>query len=490
MKTLNEKFGLFPQQYVIGPKFVDCFEFGKKYEIAPSFLITSHPELNVSNIVLGHRSLTLIGYILDPNKPDHDNFQVIEELLLENSSFEEVVESTFELCGNWILLYKEDQQVFLFHDCTGVRSLFYTDGSRANELWFASQPRLIASFLGLQEDKEAHDFMKVQKEQSVDYWWPGNSSPYSEIKALLPNHYFDAQKREVIRYWPDRNLRRLESQEAREQIASRLEKIMVAASHRFELALALSGGWDSRVMLAASKNIKEKICVYNGKRPEMPSRHPDILIPRRLTSKLKIKYHYIPQSNDIDTEFVSAFEMNAPDPAKGLMSGLFAELRYFNREKVGVTGNILEIARFFYKITDPSGTPPSGKTLSFLTKMQNSPFAINAFNCWLSSVSGNFNVNVYDLFYWEQRCGRWLSNNSLVFSMAWKEVFFPFNCRNLMRDLLSVLPQDRMPTDYAFFKNLMLDMWSEVLSEPINPTIRTQWYVSGFNKVKKMFKFS
>lgn len=114
MKTLNEKFGLFPQQYVIGPKFVDCFEFGKKYEIAPSFLITSHPELNVSNIVLGHRSLTLIGYILDPNKPDHDNFQVIEELLLENSSFEEVVESTFELCGNWILLYKEDQQVFLF----------------------------------------------------------------------------------------------------------------------------------------------------------------------------------------------------------------------------------------------------------------------------------------------------------------------------------------------------------------------------------------
>jgi len=277
----------------------------------------------------------------------------------------------------------------------------------------------------------------------------------------------------------------LENDEARQRIASRLDKIMVAANHRFELALALSGGWDSRLMLAASKNIKEKICVYNGKRPEMASSHPDISIPRRLTSKLNLKYHYIPQTKDIDEDFCKSFEMNAPDPARGLMPGLMAELKYFNRQKVGATGNLLEVARFFYKVADPSLNIPTGESLALLTKMQNSPFAINAFQNWLSSVNGKFNVNIYDLFYWEQRCGRWLSNNCLVFYMAWRDVFFPFNCRNLIIDLLSVAPQERIPSEYVFFKDLMFDMWPEVLSEPINPPQQTTWAVRVLNKIRK-----
>ena len=70
--------------------------------------------------------------------------------------------------------------------------------------------------------------------------------------------------------------------------------------------------------------------------------------------------------------------------------------------------------------------------------MSNAQFAIDAFNSWLRSANDVFNLNIYDFYGWEQRRGRWFSNNCLVFLMTWKEVFFPFNCRNLLIDLLSV----------------------------------------------------
>ena len=145
--------------------------------------------------------------------------------------------------------------------------------------------------------------------------------------------------------------------------------------------------------------------------------------------------------------------MNAPYASMEIVPGLQAELKYFNQQKVGATGNILETARFFYKIFSPAENIPSGEFLALITKMKDSPFAIEAFQNWLRSANEVFNINIYDLFYWEQRCGRWLSNNCLVFYMAWKEVFFPFNCRKLLIDLLSVSDVHRLPEDYSFFKD-------------------------------------
>ena len=292
MEIPRKKNLLFRQQFVMGPQYADAFESWKKHEITKSLVITSHPDLNISHYSKKEKTLTLIGYIIDPDKPYHGDDEILNRLMLENTNFDDLLRSTFDLCGNWILIYKEYDDIFLFHDCTGARSIFYTNVNKTKNLWFASQPGLIASLLNLQEDKNAIDFITSPKAKTSDYWWPGETSPYSEIKPLIPNNYFDLKKGKTFRYWPDRNLVKLSKNDAIEKISNRLKGIMLAAAQRFDLALALSGGLDSRVMLAASKDIKEKICIYNVKRPEMSSKHPDITIPRRLTSKLNLDYHY------------------------------------------------------------------------------------------------------------------------------------------------------------------------------------------------------
>ena len=37
-------------------------------------------------------------------------------------------------------------------------------------------------------------------------WWPGECSPYAEVKPLLPNHLFDFTSNKVKRFWPYQKL--------------------------------------------------------------------------------------------------------------------------------------------------------------------------------------------------------------------------------------------------------------------------------------------
>lgn len=477
---------LFPQQFVLGPRFAGYFEGWKKHEITRSLRITAHPDLKIHDYSHGSRSLTLLGNILDPNNPDRENHEIIKELLVLHQDVRELIRATFDFCGNWILIYQQNEDIYIFHDCIGARALFYTDMNKVSELWFGSQPRLLGYLLDLKEDETAREFILAQQQKTVDYWWPGNSTPYAEIKALIPNWYFDVRRKRICRYWPERNLTKLESKEAIEKVSSRLGRIMTAAAQRFDLALALSAGWDSRLMLAASKPIKEKICVYNGKRPNLPFNHPDVVIPRSLTKQLRMEYHFIPQSEVIDEDFIKVYEANAPYPVMELAPGIQAELQYFQRQKVGMTGNVLETARFFYRGSSFVQCKPTGESLASLTKMQASPFAVKAFEEWINNARELYNINIYDLFYWEQRCGRWLANNCLVFHMAWKEVFFPFNCRNLLSDLLAVSEKDRTPPKYLFFQGLISTMWPDVLSEPINPHLQRSLVDKIVGKLKRI----
>ena len=162
------------------------------------------------------------------------------------------------------------------------------------------------------------------------------------------------------------------------------------------------------------------------------------------------------------------------------------QIKYFKRQKVGVTGNILEVARFYYKKINPVEKLPDGEYLASITKMKDSSFAIAAFQNWLSSVKQLYNINLYDLFYWEQRCGRWLSNNCLAFLMAWEEVFFPFNCRSLLVDLLSVSAKYRLPKEYTFFYDLIKNIWPDVLSEPINPKQKIGLFARSKQRAKRI----
>ena len=89
--------------------------------------------------------------------------------------------------------------------------------------------------------------------------WPFESSPYKEIKHMLPNHWINLETGICKRYWPDKALPALPLDEAVKRISADLRGLMKSAANRFDLVLAVTSGWDSRVVLASSKDIINKI---------------------------------------------------------------------------------------------------------------------------------------------------------------------------------------------------------------------------------------
>lgn len=460
---------LYRNQFILGSFFIKEFISWKKIEINNSVCLTVHPDLNAYQAVYENKSITLLGFILDPDNPQATDSDIINVLIHELFSCDKFIEHTYKFGGRWILLVNDGKETRLFHDATGLRQVFYTDACFIKDLWCASQPGLIAEILNLQMDKDAVDFIKSYELRDKEYWWPGESSLYKEVKHLLPNHYLNLETGVSYKYWPDRNLYELSLDDAVAKTSGILQGLMKSASNRFDLAVSITAGWDSRVVLAASKEISNKVPYETVRQISMPDNHSDIRIPSMLLSKLGLKHEIITSCNIMDEEFVKIFKKSVTLAHDTWAPDVQAILEYYNYSKVAVTGSVSEVARCFYRLPKSNKQKVTPQILSSITMMGNNSFAIKFFEKWLSDTDNIYNYNILDLFYWEQRIGNWAAMCQSEFSLAWQDIFTPFNCRNLLINMLSVDEKYRRPPKYILYEKLILKMWPEVLSVPINP---------------------
>ena len=95
---------------------------------------------------------------------------------------------------------------------------------------------MIAERLNLGMDPNAVNFISSLERSNREYWWPGESCPYKEIKHLLPNHYLDFNTGSSHRYWPNGPFRRLPLEEATGKTAKIMQELMKSVSNRYDLA--------------------------------------------------------------------------------------------------------------------------------------------------------------------------------------------------------------------------------------------------------------
>ena len=457
---------LYRNQFILGPSFLDELPSWGKTKIGESICLMTHPDLNVCQVNHGNQSLTLVGYILDPDNSDALDIEIATSLMGEISDFDRLLERTGNFGGRWILIVDDGKQVRLFHDAVGLRQVFYADARHTSEVWCASQPGMIAERLKLGMDPRAIDFINASKRRDAEYWWPGDSGPYKEIKHLLPNHYLSLDSSSSCRYWPNRPLENLSLEEVGGRTAKTLLGLMTSLSNRYDLAVSLTAGWDSRVVLAASREIRNKVSYVTVRQLGMPGNHADIMIPSLLVSKFGLKYDIVEAPPAMDDEFKVIFDKNVPFPHEKWGPDVQAIMKYNAQPRVVVTGSASETARFFY------GQVPNGQiTPQYLSSraMGNDLFATRSLEKWLAGTQDVFNYNLLDLFYWEQRCGNWLAMCQLEFDIAWKDIFTPFNCRELLVTMLALEGKYRKPPNYELYRQVMLRLWPEVLSVPINP---------------------
>ena len=460
---------LYRRQFILGPRYLKKFSRWKKKRINQNLFLMVHPDLELNYISNNHISLILLGFILDPYNPRYSNKDILNKLIEDDNTFKEFVRSTYNLGGRWIIIYKDNKSIKIFHDAAGDRQIYYSKNN--SEIWCASQPHTIAKELNLKKskDKDLNKFITSNVFNKNEHAWAGDGTLYNNIKHLLPNKYLDLKNGSCVRYWPDKKLKEISIKEAIDKSSEILKGLLKNANNRYNLMLAVTSGLDSRVLLAASKEIRKDVFYYIQKFGNLNYKSADIKIPLKLFPKLNLKFNVIECEKNIDNEFDSILKKNV-----SIIQSDKKKLLHYNfyknfQGKLNVGGNVSEIARDFFNSTE-NPNPNTAEKLAEIFREGGEKFAIRNFEKWLNeikAITSKFGINILDLFYWEQRIGNWCASFGAELDIA-IEHFYPFNCRKLLEILLSVNKKYRKHPDYTLYKELIKQLWSDTLKEPIN----------------------
>ncbi len=462
----------YPNQFALGNRYLDRLNQWKQVQVNKELCLMVHPGLDVCRVGDDQKFLILIGYILDSHRPAADNEQIVSQLLAQFHRFDDFYEKTYCYGGRWIMIAGDGNDYYLFNDAAGHRQIFYTMADHGHGFWCASQPRLIAEITGRRMSREACRFIdSYEFRKNAEYRWPGYGSPYSEITHLLPNHYLNLRTGIRKRYWPSRPLKQTPLEQAVETASKMLKGLMEAASHRFDLAISLTAGLDSRVVLAASRKVVANSPVMTVRQIDKPQDYADVTVASQVAEMLGLKHDVIHSSLIVDDDFLSCFKQNTALPHYIYAPDAHAIYNCYHRNKVAVTGSISEIGRLSFRsqLGKPESEPIDGYDLARLQHMGRQPYAVKEFDTWLSGLGNIHNIPLLDLFEWEQGHGNWLAMCHMEFDIGWKDLLAPFNCRDLLTLLLSVDSSHRNSPDYTLYKEIINTLWPELLKVPINP---------------------
>lgn len=461
----------FCNQFLLGPEFVDTLTGWKNVKVSESLVLTAHPELTVEQVSDGCKSITLIGYMLDPGCPQKDNVGIMLSLLAGFSAIEQLISATARLGGRWIVIAGDGEQTVLFNDALGLRQVFYTGPDYREGLWVMSQPGIFAWLKKLHIDDAALSFIdSYEMRNHAEYRWPGTATAFSEIIHLLPNHCLDLSTGKSRRYWPLASIKARGLDDGVDEAIKILQGLMAAATSRFDLVLGMTAGYDSRIVLAASRTVLNKLSAITVRQGRMPDTHQDLVIAARLLGRLGIRHDIVRALPYMSAAFSKTFKENVFLAHDHYGPDAEAILDCYGRKKVVVTGSGAEVAREpFQKRIDRNRRHYTAQDLARLQWMGDNQFAVQSFQQWLDEFDEPCKVHLLDLFSWEQSHGNWLAGTQMEFDIAWHDIFTPFNCRELLVCLLSVDERHRNSPDHKLFKMLIENMWPELMNAPINP---------------------
>ena len=493
----NEKY-LFRRQFILGSRYINNYPNWNKVSINDEFYLTVHPELDVLKVAFEGKTIVLLGYILDPYNPSCGNLEIVNRIAEKISTVDDIFQYLDAMCGRFAFIVKINDEVRIFNDAAGYRQIFYYMDDK-NNIWCASQPSIIAEAFGLETDPyivEDLSRLSLIRDEGAR-WYPGNITLYKGIYHLTPNHYLDLKSGETKRYWPVKRLEPLSLEKAAECAARILQGAFEGASKRYNLALTVTAGYDTRALLATCKVCKEKIHYLTHTHGNLNENGPDIQVPRRLLARYGLKHHIAYHTNDVADDFQKIFKRNVTGAKDLHNKNAFAFYKYFEtigQEMVVAQGEAGGLGKRFYRL--PSIYKVTEKSLAAVVGMKGSQTAERAMGEWLKSAkeAAALGINILDMLYWEMRLGNWstlaISSYDIVF-----EGFIPFNCRKLMECLISVDEKHRI-TGKSIHLGVIKYMWPELLEFPLNPPANKKEAIMGkirnwefYNKLR-LLKFT
>lgn len=475
---MDENKLIYRRQFLLCRDIVPALSHWNCLRLLNGFYIYSHPDLNITYIERNGKEIALLGYIFDPIHYAKDNNEILDDIEENSETFESFLEGIKPYAGQFIFVYLNKNVFRAIHDPLALRELYYC--THANNIICGSQPNLIKEYsdpaLQITTDKLKRRFYEVDmKKVRAGRFWVGDETYYDGTKHLLPNHYLDIANLRAIRYWPRQKLEKIEIEKAVRRSCLFLQGIIKAASNRYELMMAVTGGTDSRTLLAASREVNEKIYYFINKHENLDEKHPDLFIPTHIFERIKIPFHVHSLEGAIDERFREIFHGNTFLSTDLVLPAIYNVYYKQHSQRLNILG-VGEIGRTFF------GDEPrnlNGYYLARSIKFRNSPYAVEQCQKWLDStlpIARIHGVNIMTLLLWEQLLGNWGTVGNSESDIAIEE-FDPYNSHYLYEILLGVDKKYAKYGESVLFSEMIRQMWPELLEFPFNPPYKKPDYI-------------
>jgi hypothetical protein len=479
----------FRRQYLFLPFETDCPFLYKKYRVHNYFLYT-HIDLKVTVKESNDYILVLLGDLFDYLNTTYNNEQILNELI--HHSADVLPEKLSQYCGRFVLISAYRDQIRMINDAATSRKVFYYQNEAG--LCCASQPHLLARVLNLSlsTDPEKIAFYSSSEFKRLNNANIGNTTCYDGMYQLRANHYLDVNRNCQVRYWPNKKIVIRPLSEIASESVEMLQGYMNAIANRYEMMLPVTAGKDSRLLLATTKNMPNRVFYYINRHSGLNKKSYDIAVPSKLLPSLGLEYHVLEAKGEVNKDFRQIYYENNPYASDIFLPFIYNYHLHFP-EKVNLPGIFVNAAE---EIWETSGKQLTPEYLAELIHIENYKYAVDYLKEWFEScreLCASYSVDPLYLLYWEERIGNWGTQVQLDKDIAQEDII-PFNSRNLIETMMSVQVCEREKPDFLLNLEMIRRIWPETLQQPINPYFKQNFLIVSKNlgvmKITKAIYYS
>lgn len=304
-------------------------------------------------------------------------------------------------------------------------------------------------------------------------YFPFGLTPFEGVERLLPNHELNLETMEPRRVWLPKH--RMTFAEALPKIAEKVRTNVQSVLDLGSTALTLTAGYDSRVILAASRGHLDGVRSYTILGNAM-----DPLGSRRLSTLASLNTTFLHATKATESERNAFLERSGFCIAGGVCDYWPTFLK-FDADNL-LVGSGGEIFRHYWSA--PESTSLDAAQLLSLMGFPSLPELISAAQRWLEPISNLPASTILDLAYIEQRMGTWSGPETV--SGCGFPGFTPFNDRQII-DWGLAIPYERRAKD-AVPHEIIRILWPELLSVPINEEPWTDVWIRRYKKVVRKLR--
>jgi hypothetical protein len=476
-KLTQDKF-LYRRQFVSGPE-LNLFPTWPRLVLPDGNTLAAHPDLTMTSFTGKHFQMVLLGYLLDPYHPERDNEQVLADLDEKAGDFDALCDQLYNKSGHYILFAYRGVQGIVLNDAAGLRPVYYHQDA-AGKTWFTSHAPILANLLHLPISEGANHFMQSAKYKAkVESWFPADTSPYEGLTRIIPNHYLDLSTLKQVRFWPLKKLKRYSLKQGAQLVGDLIKGTCEAGFNRFPAAVALTAGFDSRVVLAGCRSFVDQAEAFTMIYRRLTEESEDLVISRQVSQALKFNYRSFTCDQEIPADFVDLFQRSTEGYKTDWINLVYGRYVNLPPDKVVFKGTITEPIRCGYW---PDGIYPvevTVYTLADVTVLGHDPFVIDAMDRWMQEAKPGekFGFKLLDLFAWEVGGGSWQAMSHSIFGFTHEE-FSPFGNRKLLEIALGVNKRHRSWPNMQMEQEVVRYLWPELAEFPYY----SSWNLHGYKK--------